>query len=493
MDRFFHLVTAHKKRVIIIFIILTVVCVMVFPLVSVNYNLVNYLPKDAQSTMAITIMEDEFTNEMPNARVMISHVSVTEALQYKAKLAAIDGISSVTWLDDVVGADTLGATPVEFLDTDITENYYKDESALISITIEGGKEESAMRAAYDLIGDDNAAAGQAVNMAALQGMSTTEILGAIAILLPIIIIILTLITTSWIEPLLFLLSIGVAVLINMGTNIFFGEVSFVTQTVSPVLQLAVSLDYAIFLLHSFNDLRTQYEPHEAMKRAMKQALATVSASAATTVIGFSALIFMRFGIGADLGLILVKGVLLSFISVMVFLPALTLVSYKLIDKTKHRQIVPELKKAGKWILKIRIPFLILVVLILVPCFLAQSANEFKYGVSSITKAGRAGDDAAKIEETFGKENLLVLLVPGGDTGEESALCDALQEIPHITGCGGLCDGGGCRDTGRVCARRSGGTVLFGTLRPDYSVYRLRRRKRGGVCYGTERPGNGRTI
>ena len=141
---------------------------------------------------------------------------------------------------------------------------------------------------------------------------------------------------------------------------------------------------------------------------------------------------MRFGIGADLGLNLLKGVALSFISVMVFLPALTLISYKAIDRTRHVKFIPSFKKTGNILMRLRIPFLILALIILAPCFLAQSSVEFLYGAGNITKASRVGKDAALIEEKFGEENVLVLLVPKENAGKETELCDALLEIPRVT-------------------------------------------------------------
>ncbi len=432
MDRFSSVVIKYKKYIFILFLILAVISAMFSSLVSVNYNLVNYLPKNAQSTTAIKIMKDDFGGEMPNARVMLTSVSIQEALEYKERIASIEGVKSITWLDDIIGLDTLKTTPLEFLDTSILENYYKDNSALMSLTIESGKETSAVNAIYKLIGEDNAAAGEAINAAETQKMSVSEVLNALAILLPIIIIILIISTTSWIEPLLFLLSIGIAIVINMGTNIIFGEISFITQTVSPILQLAVSLDYAIFLLHSFKEYRLSHEPQEAMQLAMKQALPTIAASAATTIIGFMALMFMRFGIGADLGLNLVKGILLSFISVMVFLPVVTLICYKAIEKTKHPKFMPDFKKSGYYLMKVRIPFLILALLVVVPSFLAQSNTQFMYGTSNITASSRVGMDTLFIEEKFSKDNALVLLVPKENAGKESELCDRLAQIPHIT-------------------------------------------------------------
>jgi predicted RND superfamily exporter protein len=432
MDKFSQAVINHRKGILAAFLIAAVLGGLLSVFVHVNFDTVDYLPADAQSTTAIRIMKDEFGGEMPNAKVMITDVSIHGALEYKARIAAVEGVTGVSWLDDVIGHDTLKTTPVEFLDASIVESYYKDGNALISLTIESGQEQSAVGAIYEIIGEENAAAGEAVSMAESQAMSVSEVANAMVILIPVVFIILVVSTGSWAEPLLFLVTIGAAILINMGTNILFGEISFITRTVSPVLQLAVSLDYTIFLLHSFNNHRKSLEPGKAMQLAMKESLSTVAASAATTMFGFAALIFMRFGIGADLGLNLLKGIAFSFISAMVLLPAITMMSYKFIDKTRHRRLLPDFNKVGGVLMKIRIPFLVLALLIVVPCFLAQSNTRFLYGTGNITKATRVGKDTAFIEEKFGRQNTLALLVPKGDAGTEAELSDELSRLSHVT-------------------------------------------------------------
>ncbi|MFA5675246.1 MAG: MMPL family transporter [Christensenellales bacterium] len=432
MRKLSQLVVKHKRVVLFTFLALVIAGALLSTCVSVNYDMVDYLPEDAQSTIAIKIIEDEFVGDMPNARVMLTGVTVREALEYKEKLAAIPGVSSVSWLDDVFGKSILTATPFEFLDVSITEYYYKDGNALLSVSVISGQESETINAIYGLIEENGAVDGDAANSAAFQSMTESEVFSAMAFVIPIILIILALSTTSWIEPLFFLLTIGVAVVINMGTTAFFGEISYITQTVTPILQLAVSMDYAIFLLHSFYEYRTSFEPKEAMVLAIKRALPTVAASAATTVIGFLALLFMRFGIGSDLGIHLAKGVVLSFLSVMIFLPALTLAGYKLLDKTRHKSLVPSFRNVSKGLLKIRIPFLILSLVVVIPCFIAQSNTPFMYGMGEIAKGSRAERDTALIEETFGKENPLVLLVPKETAGNEAELCDELALIPHVT-------------------------------------------------------------
>lgn len=419
----------HRKLIVAVFILLAIVCSLLMTRVSVNFKLADYLPTNANSTVALNLLKQEFTSAIPNARVMVNDVTLQEALDYKDKLSAVEGVTEVIWLDDVYNLQE----PIEMADPALIETYYKDNDALYSVTIREGRERVAADAIYSIIGEDNALAGDAINIATSQKLVVSEVIKASAILVPIILFILIISTGSWLEPILFIGSIGISVLINMGSNIIFGRISFLTQSISPILQLAVSLDYAIFLLHSFSEYRKTLQVHEAMQRAMIRAFAAIAASAATTLFGFVALLFMRFRIGSDLGINLVKGILLSFLSVMVFLPTLTLCCYKLIDRTRHKPLLPEFKTCGKYLLKLRVPALLLIALLILPCFLAQRSNDFLYGFGNITQAGRSGDDQKMMNERFGKQNAMVLLVPRGEPAKEELLCKELKELPHITG------------------------------------------------------------
>lgn len=409
--------------------ILTIICSLASLTVSVNYDMTDYLPDDAQSTKALDIMEQEFEGGVPSNRVMVNDVTIQEALAFKKELAVIDGVSDVTWLDDAIDIKA----PLEMADEETVETYYKDGKALFSFSIRDGDEVAITDEIYKLIGEENAMAGESLNTATQQKMAGSESMYAAALLVPIIIIILVVSTTSWVEPVLFLTAIGVSILINMGTNMFLGEVSFVTQSVAPILQLAVSLDYAIFLLHSFSDYRKKIaDPQEAMQLAMKKSFSAITASASTTFFGFIALSFMNFEIGSDLGINLVKGILLSFISVMVFLPALTLVFYKWIDKTQHKPLLPYIKNKGNAVMKMKIPSLLIVFLLVVPAFLAQSQTNFIYGIGDQPEETRAGSDIVKIKEHFGESTPLVLLVPKGDIAKEEELVQDLENIENVS-------------------------------------------------------------
>ena len=391
--------------------------------------MVDYLPDTAQSTRALSDMEAEFVQTVPNAKAMIKNVSISQALEYKQKISEVDGVTLVMWLDDVVDVKE----PLAVLDKDIVSGYYKDGNALIQIAIEGGREADAVEDILALIGDNNCLSGDAVDSAQSQSMSETESMKSMAILIPMLVIILIISTNHWLEPILYLAAIGISVLINMGTNIMFDNISYITFAISPILQMAVSLDYAIFLLHRFEYYRPREESNEAaMIKAMKVAFKSIIASAATTAFGFMALTFMNFKIGFDLGLNLVKGIVISFICVVVFMPCLTLLMVKVLDKTKHRSFIIEIRNVGKVVRKIKTPVFILVILIIIPSFVAQNNNNFIYGTSGWADESRAALDTREINDVFGESINMVLLVPKGNVAKEKVLGDELSKVKNVT-------------------------------------------------------------
>ncbi len=207
MDGFTRGVTRHRRPVIAIFLICAVVCAVLFLGVEVNYDLTDYLPEDAESTVALDLMMKEFGSGVPNTRVMAVDLTLAEALELKEEIARVPGVTDVMWLDDVEDI----TTPVELMDEATVSQYWKDGKALYSVTIESGREVEATDAIYEIIGDSGAISGDAASTASMQKLAVSEVIGAAAVLVPLIIILLLLTTTSWIAPLLFLITIGVAV------------------------------------------------------------------------------------------------------------------------------------------------------------------------------------------------------------------------------------------------------------------------------------------
>lgn len=431
MQKFYDWIIRNRKVVIILFLLAFLISGLCSQFVAVNYDMNDYLPEDSPSTVALDIMEEEFDGGIPNARVMVKNVSVPEALWYKEEIKNIDGVTDVMWLDDSVNIKQ----PLEIQDQDVVENYYKDETALFTVTIEEEKTLSAVSDIRKLVGDENAMTGSAVSTAIATKSTVSEIrkIATFAVLLIIIILILT--TTSWVEPFVVLGGLGIAIVINAGSNLIFGEISFVTNAAGNILQLAVSLDYSVFLIHRFEECRREEnDVKKAMNQALCKSTTSILSSGLTTVIGFLALVFMRFRIGPDLGLALAKGVAISLLTVFTFMPGLILMTYKWMDRTKHRSFVPSFERFGKVVRKVTVPLVCIFVIISVPAYMASIKNDYYYGSSHIFDRGtQLGDDTYEIEEVFGKSDTYVLLVPKGDTATETALCKDLKKEDKITG------------------------------------------------------------
>ena len=430
MKKFFTFIVNHKKTVIVLYLVLVVICVPLSNQVSVNYDINDYLPSDSDSTVALSVMEDEFGGGIPNARVMIYDVTIPEALEYKEQIEAVDGVTDVTWLDDSVDI----TMPLSSLDEETVETYYKDETALFSVTIEEESRIDAVDAIRQIIGDDNAMTGSAVTTATATTGTVSEISKIVVIAVAFVLLVLILTTKSWLDPLLVLCGLGVAIMLNNGTHIIFGEISFVTNAACSILQLAVSLDYSVFLLHQFEDCKKHSpDAKSAMVDALCESVTSIFSSGLTTLIGFAALIFMRFTLGADLGMALAKGVAISLVTVFTFVPCLMLAADKGAQKLTHRPFVPGFKKFGKVVHRLAVPMMIVFLIIIAPAYLASNSNAYYYGASHIYGTDtQLGADTEAIEDKFGESDTWVLLVPEGDLATETQLSDELGELEHVT-------------------------------------------------------------
>ena len=404
MKKFYMSLVNHRKTMVMIFTMVFVVCLLLGNLVKVNYDINDYLPESSPSTVSLELMQEEFDGGIPNARIMISDVTIPEALEYKEKLEAVEGVTAVTWLDDVVSI----FVPISTLDTDTLETYYKDNNALFTVTIEEDRRIEAVSSIREIIGEDNAMTGSAVSTA----ISTTETvlevnkISIFTVLFVLVVLVMT--TNSWMEPLIVLIGLGLAIVINNGTNLIFGEISFVTNAAGSILQLAVSLDYSVFLLHRFEECRQENpDVKAAMTEALCKSTSSILSSGLTTVIGFLALVLMQFRLGPDLGLALAKGVAISLITVFVFMPSFILLTYKWLDKTRHKDLLPKFDLFGKSVQKMTIPMVCIFVILIIPAYLASNANDYYYGSSNIFgNETQLGSDTAVIESVFGKSDTM---------------------------------------------------------------------------------------
>ena len=436
-EKFFNGVIRFRLPIMLIFLVAAICGAFASQKVKVDYNINDYLPESSASTVALDKMQKEFKGAIPNARVAIKNVTYAQALDYKKKLENVKGVESVTWLDDTNVLDV----PIEVLDQDTVASYYKDQTALYTVTIKEEDINETVPAIRKVIGEENAMTGSAVSTAIATSSTIKEIqkITVIAILVVLFVLIVT--TTSWIEPFIVLFGIGVAVLINAGSNLIFGEISFVTNAAGNILQLAVSLDYSVFLIHRFQECRTKYSnPKEAMNEAVCKSMTSIMSSGLTTVIGFLALLFMRFLLGPDLGKVLAKGIGISLLVVFLFMPGVILACYPLMDKLEHRDWMPSFRKFGKLVSKITIPLAVVFCLAILPSYYLSNHNTYYYGSSHIFGKGtQYGDDTAFIEDTFGIKDTYVLLVPNTSDQTQRELCKKLKENKQVASITALVD------------------------------------------------------
>lgn len=401
--------------------------------VYVNYDLTEYLPDTAQSCEGLDLMEKEF-GYPGTARIMLKDVSLYEAKQYKDKLEAIDGVDQILWCDSAVniysGEDFIA-------DADI-DDYYKDNCAVMDITfVEGDtdkKTSEAIDQMRDIAGDKGCFVGMAVQNKSLTENVESEMNLILTVAVIMIFVVLCTTTTAWSEPFLFLLVMGVAILLNRGTNIFIGTVSFLTNNVAMVLQLATSMDYSIFLLDAFSRERKKgIGEEEAMVNAIDSAVNSIFASSLTTVVGFLALVSMNFTIGFDMGLVLAKGIVFSLITVVFFMPAMILKFSKWNDKTRHRPFLPEFRHFSEWVYKVRYGALIIMLILTPPAYVAQGMNDFLYGNSAVgaSEGTKVFADDEEIVQKFGRSNMLLALYPNTSAVQEQVMSDEIESLPYV--------------------------------------------------------------
>jgi len=429
MDRLAKFIVTKRKALVVFFALATLVSVVLAPTVVINYDQTAYLPTDMPTRHALNVMAQEFGLH-GFAEVIAADIDLPTALQLKREISAVEGVQSVVWLDDAVDVNM----PLPMLPQATVREFYAGGSARFHVTFVAGDHDLATGQAVQLLrqlhGGDVLVRGPAPEALNLRGTTTTEISTIIAFVLPIFLLILFLATSSWLEPLLFIFTIGISIVLNMGTNAFLGSISFITFATAGLLQFAVSMDYSIFLLHRFTEERQKgLDIEQAMVAALRHSFASILASSLTTIAGFVALMFMRYSLGYDLGLVLAKGVALSLLSVLTLLPALVIFLARFIERTQHRSLLPPLQGVARGIVGMR--WIVPVVLLLLPiAFVAQGANHFLYGEAAPTEASMP-------HPYFGRSNPLVLLVPANDVLKEHSLVNALREIPHVRSVTGL--------------------------------------------------------
>lgn len=433
VDRLISFIVRRRKGIEKFFIAAVVLAIIGSLMVSVNYDLTKYLPKSAPTKQGIDVMEREF-GYPGTARVMVKDVSVYEAKLYKDALCNLNGVDSVSWADTASNIYTSQA----FLEASNIDDYYKDSCAVYDVIFTEGDSSATSYQALDdiraLLGENCSISGPTVENKVVSENMAKEMPRILTVGIAFIIAILMFTTNSWFEPVLFMVTMGVAVIVNTGTNLIFGEISFISSNAAALIQIAVAMDYSIFLLHTFTAEKEKgYDVETSMENALRIAMNSIVSSGLTTVIGFVALALMKFTIGFDIGMVLAKGILCSMLTVLLLMPALILRWQNIIERTQHKPFVPPLDKFARRVFKSRYVVAIIVAIVIIPCYFAQNMTHFMYGTSVVGCAEGTPTwlEKKEIDDTFGESNLIVVIVPNKGNIIEKQLVDELDEKAYI--------------------------------------------------------------
>ena len=432
MERFFRGVLRHRKLVITIFVILTCLSVACIPQVKIDANMSDYLPTSAKSSQDLSDMKAIYGNDITNARIYVTGISQVDAASFDEQLKNQPGVTSVTWLGDEVDLDK----PIEVANADTVKEWYDGDGYLYQCVftsdVDQAEIDSIRSMAQALHGAQTVAIdGSAVSDAANMATINTDMAKIMTIAVIVVFVMVLLNTTSYLHPVVMLLTIGVAIALNMGTNIFRGTISSITQLVASVLQLAVSMDYSIVLLTNFGRYREKTDSQfEAMVMAMTKSFPVILSSAAVTFFGFLSLAAMQFLIGADMGIALAKGIVCSFFSITLFMPCLLYNMRNAVEKTSHAPFFKSFNRMAKVCRAGAVPALIIAIVLAVPALRASGAVSFTYGsAANIAQDSQVKIDGDIIDQAFGESQTWAIMVPEGNWAEENALVDELKALP----------------------------------------------------------------
>ena len=404
-----------KSRVVILIVALVLLIPSVIGMLAtrVNYDMLNYLPENLETVRGQKTMLEDF-HKGAFSFLIFEGMDDKEIVACEEKIKQVDHVATVLWYDDL--ADT--SIPKELLPDKVFKVFNAGDSTLMAVFFDTSSSADetmeAIRQIRSIAGEKCLVSGISAMVTDLKELCEREESIYVAIAVVLAVVAMLLFMDNWIIPFVFLASIGIAILFNMGTNYFLGEISYITKALSAVLQLAVTMDYSIFLWHSYGEHKAHVSDNkEAMALAIKDTLASVVGSSITTVAGFIALCFMTFTLGRDLGIVMAKGVIFGVIGCVTILPSMILVLDKPLNKTMHRALIPSTHKLASGIVKIFPVFLIIFALLITPAYLGyqQTNNEVYYELSRSLPEDMANVVAnTKLEEEFGMGSTHLVLV-----------------------------------------------------------------------------------
>ena len=422
MEKLATFIVDKRNLFFLLYIFALIFCAIATSWVKVEDDITTYLPDTTETRQGLTVMNDNFVT-YGTANVMVSNITYDTALEIQEQLEDIDGVTTV--------------------DFDDTDEHYTNASALFSVSFDGEVGDAHAEQALQEIRDklegtyDTSIYSEVGYDSSVDLQSEMVVIVIIAAI--IIVLVLTLTSRSYAEVPVLIMTFGAAALLNMGTNFLCGTISFISNSVTVILQLALAIDYAIILCHRFSDEHETMPTREACIAALSKAIPEISSSSLTTISGLAALAVMHFGIGRDLATVLIKAILFSLLSVFTLMPGLLVLFSKLIDKTRHKNLVPKITAVGKFDVKTRFVIPPIFGVIIVAAAVFANLCPYCYTYTDLVTAKQSERQIAyqKIKNTFGSSNMVAVIVPSGDYESEGKILDELDGCAEVKSTMGL--------------------------------------------------------
>lgn len=425
-------IVKKKWFIIILTMILLIPALIGYVKTDINYDILVYLPSDIETIKGENILTDDF--QMGSfAMVVAEGLPSKEVIKLEEKFKNIDTVQNVISIDDLTGT----TIPTQILPNKVKETLQNDNGTLILVTFANSTSDDATLNAVsemrNIVDKNVKIGGMSAMVLDTKELFNSEMALYVAIAALLCVLVLEIALDSYLVPILLMANIGIAILFNMGSNIFLGNISYITKAIAAVLQLGVTTDFSIFLYHKYEKAKEKYKScEEAMSNAIYETMVSVVGSSLTTIAGFLALCTMNLTLGKDIGIVMAKGVLIGVICVLTFFPALLLVFDKAIDKTKHKQLLPEFKKVKEFVMKFYKPIFVVFIILLIPAYLAQTKTSVYYKLDESIPDDYGYSIATKtLKEDFGMVSQEMVLVKADM--KDYKINQMIEEIKDVEG------------------------------------------------------------
>ncbi len=427
------LIARFRILVIILAVALLVPSGIGYLRTRVNYDILSYLPDSLDTVYGQDVMVDDFGSGA-FSMIIVEGMKKKDTAALEKQLEGVEHVKEVLWYDDALSIEM----PEAMLPKRVRDIFFHDDATMmIALFDNTTSSENTMKAIADMraiVSKQCYISGMAGIVTDIKNLAMQEMPVYVVIAALLSLLVLTLTTTSFVVPFLFLSSIGVAIVYNMGTNVFLGQISYITQALVAVLQLGVTMDYSIFLLHSYEAAREEHEDrNEAMGVAISETFVSVIGSSVTTVAGFAALIFMTFALGKDLGIVMIKGVVIGVLCCITFLPAMILTFEGLIEKTRHRAFLPNMDGVSDFIIKHAGIWIVIFLLVVYPAFRGNNGVQLYYNIDKgLPDTLDSAIANKKLSEEFNMSNVHVLMVDSKlSARDKTKMMDEIEAVDGV--------------------------------------------------------------